>query len=282
MSRKILLCSGLIAFFALSLVCGPVTSGYAKTEFKDEQVPKSVKEDLKKSLAKVDRDQEHALIEQLKKAGASYFPELTAPAQKAPSLHDPEIQREMVGVYLADMCYAFVFDKNKDSLKYAEAIDSLLTRLGHNNPKVVAQYKKTLKDFEGPAAKRAFRELEKTVEQSLTEIINTRGGLDLAVDATYGWLIENLYLIGEIAAQKNYDPKFMAFLTQQKKPVLEFIGVLDTFKKVPEFAKIVERDERVAFLQGIAGKLKATGKIGKADVEAIRGSIVKARAAIVR
>lgn len=265
---------------AASLLIGTTASLFAE----EVKVPKPLKEDVRKALARIEKDgpEEHEFIEKLKKAGASYYPELTAIPEKAQQYQDKEKQRMMVGVYLMDMSWAMVFGKNKDSLKYAEAIDSLLTRLGFSNKKVVRQYGKFVKDFSGPNAKKAFKKLDKAIDNSLLEILGKPDGLDLAVDATYGWIIEGLYLSTEIVAQKNYDPKFLTLLNEQKKSVKLVKDLLDTFKKNPTFAKMVERDQRLPLLEGVLNKLKAPEKVTPAVIDAIRAVVTKERADIIK
>lgn len=259
-----------------------VTGVYAFAASKP--VPEGLKKNLKTALAKLEKEcpEEHVFIEKMKKAGASYFQELAAPTEKAQSYTDPEIQRMMVGVYLVDMSYAMVFGKNKESLKAGEAIDALLTKLGYNDPKIVAQYKKAVKGMDSPDVKKAFKALDKAIDTALPKMIDTQEGLDLPVDAAYGWLIEVMYLATETVAQKNYDPKFLTLLNEQKKSVKVVIDILNVFKENKELAPIVERNERLPLLQDISKRLKNPKKMGKEDVEAIRTLVAKARAEIVK
>ncbi|MDO9559060.1 MAG: hypothetical protein Q7I89_05165 [Syntrophales bacterium] len=247
-------------------------------------VPEGIKKDLKAVLAKLEKEcpEGHVFIEKMKKAGASYFQELTAPTAKAQSYTDAEIQRMMVGVYHFDMSYAMVFGKNKESLKAGEAIDVLLTKLGYNDPKIVAQYKKAMKGIDGPNVKQVLKDLDKAIDAALPKMINTQEGLDVPVDAAYGWIIEALYLVTETVAQKNYDPKFLVLLNEQKKSIKMVIDTLNVFKNNKELAAIVERNERLPLLQDISKRLKDPKKMGKEDVEAIRTMVAKARAEIVK
>jgi len=259
-----------------------VTGVYAFAAIK--LVPEGIQEDLRTALAKLEKEcpEEHVFIEKMKNAGASYFQELAAPTERAQFYTDPEIQRMMVGVYLVDMSYAMVFGKNKESLKAGEAIDALLTKLGYNDTKIVAQFKKAVKGLDSPNVKQVFKDLDKAIDTALPKMINTQEGLHLSVDAAYGWLIEVMYLTTETVAQKNYDPKFLALLNEQKKSVKVIIDILNVFKEDKELAAVVERNKRLPLLQDISKKMKIPKKMGKEDVEAIRIMVAKARAEIVK
>lgn len=279
MTRKNIFYIGLTALFALALVCGSFTNGHAQ----QKQVPKALKEELRKALADLEKGgQEHEVIERMKKAGASYFPELTAPVQKGKTLRNIEVQRQIVGVYTMDMAYASVFGKNKESLQFAEAIDSGLTGIGFTNRKITNRYKKAMKDFQGADSKKAFAELDKAIDATLEEALQTPAGMELAVEATYGWWVEGLYLTTEIAAQKNYHPKFIAFVNDQKKTTQTMMRIFDLFKKYPEFAAMMDVEERMPIVRGILNKLKKADKIGKADIDAIRGTVSEARTGILK
>jgi hypothetical protein len=270
----------LLLFFGLLVLLVTELPGLAA----GKPVPAGIKKDLLRALGKLEKacPEEHVFIEKMKKAGASYFQELAAPTARAQSYTDPEKQRLMVGVYLVDMSYAMVFRKNKESLKAGEAVDVLLTKLGYNDPTIVRQYKKAVKDMETPNIRRALTDLEKEIEKALPKMIDKEDGLELAVEAAYGWLVEVLYLTTETVAQKNYDPKFLALLNEQKKSVKVIMDILDVFKKNKDLAEIVERGQRLPLLQDIARRMKSPKEMGKDDVEAIRNMVAKARAEIVR
>lgn len=247
-------------------------------------VPEGIQKKAQAALAKLEKEcpEEHVFLDRLRKAGASYFPELTAPTEKAPSYTDPEIQRMMVGVYLVDMSYAMVFGKYRECLKAGEAIDGLLTKLGYNDPYISAHYRKAVQGLDGPHVRKLFKELDKAIETTLPRMIKTHDGLDLPVDAAYGWLIEGIYLAAETVAQKNYDPKFLVLLNEQRKSIRVVIEILDVFKHDPELAALVERNERLPLLEQMAKRMKDPKKMGKDDVEAIRTAVAKARKEIVR
>ncbi|MDD5628346.1 MAG: hypothetical protein PHU21_04740 [Elusimicrobia bacterium] len=247
-------------------------------------VKKEIRDDLRQALAAMAKEspEKHLFLDKLKKAGASYFPELLAPADQVSRYQDNDKRRQMVGVYLVDMSYAAVFEKKKDSLRYAQDLDGLLTELGYNDKKVVAQYQKALKDFNGPQSKKIFKDLDRLIVKSWSDILGRPGGLELAVDASYGWCIEMLYLTGEIAAQKNYDPKFLGFLSEQEDMTRTFTGILEVFKNEPTFAELVERDERLTVLQEISAKLKNPGQITQQTVDEVRVVVTKARVELMK
>jgi len=266
------------AVLGMSVLAGLATPAGATN------VRKEIRDDLRAALAAMEKQSpdKHLFLDQLKKAGASYFPELTAPSEQSSRYQDADKRRQMVGVYLVDMSYSIVFDKKKATLKYAQALDSLLTELGFNDKKVVAQYQKAVKDFNGPQSKKIFKDLDRLIMKSWSDILSRPGGIELAVDASYGWCIEMLYLTGEIAAQKGYDPKFLGFLSEQKEMTQTFIGVLDVFKNEPSLAKAVERDERLPVLQAISGKLQDPARITQKTVDDVRTVVTKARGEITR
>ncbi|MCX5794601.1 MAG: hypothetical protein NTY77_03790 [Elusimicrobia bacterium] len=269
-----------VSILGMSVLTGIATPAAAV----QTEVRKEIRNDLRKALAAMAKEspEKHLFLDQLKKAGASYFGELTAPADQVSRYQDSDKRRQMVGVYLVDMSYAMVFDKNKDSLRYAQDMDGLLTELGFNDKKVVKQYQKAVKDFNGPESKKIFKDLDRLIVKSWSDILGRPGGLQLAVDASYGWWIEMLYLTGEIAAQKNYDPKFLGFLSQQSDTTRTFIGILDVFKNEPTLAQLVGRDERLLVLQEVAGKLKNPAQVTQQTVDEIRAIVTKARTEMMK
>jgi hypothetical protein len=277
--QKIICRQDFVVFLMVCVLIGVGTNVYPGIEI----VPDSLKEDMQRALSRLEKEcPDHKFIEKMKHAGASYFPEIAARPEKAQVYRDAEIQRQMVGVYLFDMSYASVFGKNKDSVKYADAINTLLTKRGFNNKKVVQQYKKAVSNFNGPDAKKIFIELGKVIESSLDEVIDTPGGLHLAVDAAYGGLIEGLYLTTEIVAQKNYKPQFLRLLNEQKNSCKLVMEIMDILKSHPDFAQFAECNERIETIKTIFNKMKTPNQMNKANVEEIRVLVAKIRADIVK
>ncbi len=247
-----------------------------------KEIDPSILKDVKSALQRLEKDgpEENELFEEMKTAGASYIPELSADPKKIDSLVGPEQQRTMVGVYLMDMSYAFAFGKNKESLQYADATNRLTDKLGFANDKIIKEYQKAVQDPDSAEAKAVFKNLEKTIENSFEEVISTPAGFDLAVDAVYGWLIEGLYISSEIAAQTNYDPKFIKFVNDQKPTINVMTGLFNSIKNSPHLEEISEKEERLAVLSKIAGALSAPA-IGKKEIDEVRAIVTEVRKAIV-
>jgi len=84
--------------------------------------------EMKTLLADDVRD--HArMMKELKKAGASYIPEITTPLSKAREVKDKDIQRILWGMYSFDTAYATVFGKKKEMAERIRAADDLARSL---------------------------------------------------------------------------------------------------------------------------------------------------------
>lgn len=239
---------------------------------------------VKAILDKVEKEcpDEPVLLEQMKKAGASYIPELTVDPKKADSIVNVKQQNLMVGVYLMDMTYAFVFDKKKESAKCAEAINKLLDKCGFSNDKSYKLYQKTLKEIDSPEGKKNLQDLaNKLIDDGFNDLIKTNAGFEHTIDVFYAWLIEGLYISGEIAAQSNYDPKFIKFVNE-KKPVIDTVNNLfDAMKTSAELEKACKKDERMIVLSQIKSALSAE-KVTSKEIDKVRTIVAKVRKDIVK
>jgi len=248
------------------------------------QVPKELQDDVNKALAKLEKEspEDTEFLERLKEAGASYLPELTVPAARLDTYTAPEKQAMMVGVYTFDLCYAVVFSKYSDCLNYADAINKLLSNLGYNGPKIVRSYKKAVQDFSSPEPRKSFEDLRKAINQTLPDIIDKPTGLEVAVEITYGGLIEAIYVTSQIVAQKDYSQQFLDLLSEQKNAVRVLTEVFEAFGKNPVLAEIIKRNERLLVLRNLFERMEGPQPINKADVEAIRSIVSKVRADIIK
>lgn len=268
----------------VSFVVCLLAAGTFYLSAKDMKIDPATLAKIKAILDKTEKEcpDETVLLEDMKKAGASYIPELTVDPKKADSIVDPEQQNLMVGVYLMDMTYAFVFDKKKESFKCAEAINKLLDKCGFNNKKVYKQYLLTMKKMDSPDGKKNLTDLvNKLIDNAFNDLIKTHGGFDHTIDAFYAWLIEGLYISSEIAAQSNYDPKLIGFVNE-KKPVIDTINnIFEAIKDSPDLEKITEKDERIVVLSKIKNILSAK-KIGRKEIDEVRAIVTKERAEIIK
>lgn len=265
---------------------GGVCAWAAEPAAMPEAVPDDLQATVREVLWKLQSEgaEENELLERMRIAGASFNAELAADAAKSDTYLEEETQRMMVGVYLMDMSYATVFGKHQESLEFAAATEALSAKLGFSSPKIMAQYRAALETVEQETIRNQLRNLENTIETSWNDYMDKPQGLDFAVDATCGWMIEGLYLVMELAAQTDYDLAFVRFIEEQRVSIRLTVELLSLFTEHPGLAEMVERDERLQLFDSILAVMKNmdTEKIDREQLDFLRRLVVDTRAKIVQ
>jgi len=244
----------------------------------------AVKSEVVAAIKRIEKEglQEYELIKLWKESGASYLRELTAPTDKADSYVNAEVQRMMVGVYLMDMNYAQTFGRYNDAKKFAEALDILFGKLGFRNRELQLCCQEIMDNVQDQDKDKLYRKLDEVIDRIWVDYVNTEKGLDLTIDGLYGWILEGLYLSGEITAQQDYDPVFMSYLNKQMHYFKKMKDTLKIFKKGSALAEMVEQSERLQIIQEVIDQLGADRNITSRDVLANRRLIARERADIIQ
>jgi hypothetical protein len=249
----------------------------------------AISEDFRKkiedTLERVEKDGPEAaqLVIDLKAGGASYMPELLAPV--APEKYQQEEkQRLITGIYLMDLTYAAVFDKNKDTAEYALAIYSLADKLGFPVPKMEKQIRETIAHIDAPDAQKRIEALTEAIEEddSWKNMISSPKGIQFMSELLYGWMLEGIYISSELAAQANYRPNYLKVLSDHKSYVKTYMELLDQFIGMPELASTMRTEERLNTIKTLSGLLSGPDLLTKGQVEEIRKVAGEARSRIVK
>ncbi len=220
-------------------------------------------------------------IADLKKAGASFVPELLAPASDASKYIDKESMRSMVGIYLFDLTYAMEFGKKYETIGLANAVNTLLSNLGQNDSQLKAEFTKAMAQFKKDGTTKAVNDIVEKLATRWASMINTEDDLELMIEATFAWMVEATYIVSEITAQQDYDPKFMQLLNEQSVTVSQLVQVIDSFKGQPKFEKLFESDWRIDVMKNLIVSFKDKD-ITKNDVNLIRTIITGTRDRIIK
>ncbi len=250
----------------------------------DTAISEDLRKQIEKTLDRVEKDGPEAarLVDDLKSGGASYMPELLAPV--APEKYQQEERQRLIsGVYLMDLTYAAVFEKNKDTAEYALAIYSLADKLGFPVPQVEKQVRETLAHIDCPDAEKRIEALLDAIEDddSWKSMIASPKGVQFMSELFYGWMLEGIYLAAELAAQSNYNPKFLKALNEHKSYVKSYMELLDQVAAKPELASALRTEERLNTMKALSDLLSGPNPITKGEVEEIRKVAAQARKQIV-
>ncbi len=220
-------------------------------------------------------------IADLKKAGASFIPELLAPASDVTKFTDKESMRAMVGIYLFDLTYAMEFGKKKETIGLANAVNTLLSNLGQNDSQLKAEFTKAIEQFKKDGTTKEISDITEKLANRWVSMINTEDEVELMLEATFAWMVEGIYIVSEITAQQDYDPEFMQLLNEQRVTASQLVEIIDAFKNQPRFGKLFESDWRIEVIKGLMASFKDKD-ISKNDVNAIRVLITDVRKKILK
>ena len=223
-----------------------------------------------------------ALMAGLREAGASYLPELVAPADDN-AYQDPERRRMMTGVYLMDLTYATTFYQNSPAAHYGQALARLLDQLGFPRPDLEREYRDALENIDQPDGEEQFKALLKRLNEDTgyQEMLKTEDGMDVIVDGLYGFLVEALYLTAETTVLSDYNPAYLKYINDMRESFLIYRDLLLKFERFPELAEMVEKNQRIDFITQLLKTLGDLDQVDRKEVDLLRPIIVKARNDIV-
>jgi hypothetical protein len=265
-------------------VCGMMFGGMSAPA-QDNPINPALKLEVEQALKEFESKgpQEYEIFELWEKSGASYIRELTAPVDKADAYVDEEAQRMMIGIYLMDMNYAAVFNREKDAADFARAAKGLIEKLGFQDKELTDTYSKLIdqaRDVENISE--MYEQVDEAIEGLWMKYIDTEAGLDLAVDGLYGWLVEGLYLATEVTAQQNYDAMFLKYLQDQMTYLQSMEKLLVLLSNYPDLAAMVETSERLPFILGIMHTIRTARLVTQPQVDEVRKLITEARNMIIQ
>ncbi len=281
-------CNSLVtsAFFSLFVVF--IGNAYAEE-------PQTLTPELKTSISKVISELNACLLHprakgsvngeqyvaDLKKAGASFVPELLAPASDASKYTDKEAMRDMVGIYLFDLIYAMEFGKKKETIALANAVNTLLSNLGQNDSQLKAEFQLAMKQFKKDGTTKAINDIVEQLATRWASMITTEDDVELMLEATFAWMVEATYIVSEITAQQDYDPKFMQLLSEQRVTATQLVKIIDSFKGHPKYERFFESHWNLSIIKNIIVSFKDS-KLTKEDVNIIRTIITDTRNKIIK
>ena len=219
----------------------------------------------------------------LREIGASYLPEIVAPADIDKYQH-MERRRIMTGVYLMDLTYAATFGRNEPAARYGQAIYQLLEQVGYPQPDMERRYREALAQIDQPGGDERLQQLAKEQEQdaSWQEKLKTGDGVDFVADNLYGFMLEGLYLTSELCFLSNYDASSMMYVGYMRDSFQAYDKLLYRLGESSEFATSIDTHERLNFLASILVILGDRPEISSAQLDALRPAIAKARRLIVQ
>ncbi|MDD2237213.1 MAG: hypothetical protein PHP44_09460 [Kiritimatiellae bacterium] len=260
---------------------GTITLALSATALEvSDELRLRVEKDIK--LVEQEGPQMGDLMAGMREAGASYLPELTAPCD-ATRYQAQERRRMMVGVYLMDLTYAATFYQQQDAAHYGQAIATLLEQLGFPQPDMERDYREALDQIDLPGGEARLQALLEAEQQDTAwqEMLRNGDGAALVVGGLYGMLIEALYLTCETCVLSDYNPTFIRFVSDMRDSFRIFNRVLLDFDDAPEFAELIDRDERITFVTTLVSLLNDIPSLGAEQIRQLRPIIAKARADIV-
>jgi hypothetical protein len=219
----------------------------------------------------------------LREIGASYLPELVAPADI--NHYQTMGRRRLIsGVYLMDLTYAATFDRRDAAAKFGDALYQLLDQLGHPQPELERRYREVLAGIDDPGGDARLQQLVQDMNSDAwwQDKLRTGHGVPLVADSLYGFLIEGLYITTELCFLSDYNPSALIYVGYLRESFKGYMRLLNRLGESPEFATAFEMNDRLNFLASILVILGDLPEVGPAQIDALRPAIAKARREIVR
>jgi len=230
--------------------------------------------EMKTLLADDVRD--HArMMKELKKAGASYIPEITTPLSKAREVKDKDIQRILWGMYSFDTAYATVFGKKKEMAERIRAADDLARSL-NLSASVMPAMKKLAQKKGQITVDDVTNTLAKEIERVLPQISDKPKDVEFWADAAYGGVVQGIYIVTELIAMNDYSPGMMALLNSQKEHI-SFLEAVELYKPHLKAGKMAQYCQRFEALEPIHQILLNKNTYTKDDCEKARLLITEVR-----
>jgi hypothetical protein len=218
----------------------------------------------------------------LREVGASYLPELVAPAD-VDRYQTPERKRQILGAYLMDLTYAATFGRQEPTARYGQAIYRLLGDLGYPNPGMERRYREALEQIDLPGGDERLRQLaeEQDNDTAWQDMLRSGEGVEIVADGLYGFLVEGLHLTTELCVLSGYDPAFMAYVGYMRDSFEAYKRLLHRIGENEELARLVQDDDKLDFLATILFIYADLPQLGPAQIDSLRPAIQKARREIV-
>ncbi len=248
-------------------------------------IPDDLREQVLQKIDRIEKDGPNMaeMMAALREAGASYLPELVAPID-VDKYQDMERRRMILGVYLLDMTYAGVFHQTGPAARYGQAVFQLLSELGFPMPEREREYREALDRLDEPGGEEQMRDLfnEQMNDTAWQEMLDTEDGLDLVVNALYGFLVEGMYLAAELGILSHYDARFLGHVSEMRVSFRALGDVLDLFKDDPRLSPRLRADDRLRFIASLLQLFGDTPIITPELLDNLRPMIREARDGIVR
>jgi hypothetical protein len=230
--------------------------------------------EMKTLLANDARD--HAkMMKDLKKAGASYIPELTTPLAKAGEVKDKDVQRILWGMYSFDTAYASVFGKKKEIADRIKACDDLALSL-NLSASVMPAMKKLAQKKEEITIDDVTNTLASEIENVLPQISDKPKDVEFWADAAFGGVVQGMYIVTELIAMNDYKPEMISLLSSQEEHI-KFLEAVELFKPHLKSGKMAQYCKRFETLEPIHEILLSKKSYTKEDCEKARVLVTKIR-----
>ena len=216
----------------------------------------------------------------LKEAGASYQPLLTAAQINLEQYDNAHSQAVMSGVLMVDTIYAAAFLKKSDTVTFMKKSRRLSNQAGVTIP--LTNKLKAL--LENPEKMEDFSALQLVIKEFIDRIIKDGLASDqqlaLFVDRMYGGTIEGVYVITELIAQNDYSPSMMAYVKLLHKRLLLMTRLFNVFQGDPAFAKVLNLNHRMGLI-GDLNNIITARKITSREVDRLRVMVTPQREALL-
>ena len=219
----------------------------------------------------------------MREAGGAYLPEIV-PSGDVDLYQDVDRRRMAVGAFAMNLLYASAFRQAQPAARFGQAACALLAELGHPWPEAERRFREALERIDDPGADDGIRLLlaELTASSEWRDLLDDPDGLALLADATYGYLVEGLYLAVEIAALSNYHANYVRFVADMRNALMAFEPALRLFAEEPALAILVARSARPRTVAALLETLGDYPDVGADQIKAIRPLAAQARNAFAR
>jgi hypothetical protein len=271
-----------LQFFAAALFLatsiGFTSCGADEVESEEEIIPEdqqiSTETEIKLDLAIGDIPSPTKLTAEIPKAGASYDKSLMNPNSKASSYSSNYQKGINLGIYLADLSYAAVFNQSQDAGSYIATCKSMADGLGISQAFDDQLLKKFESNMTNPDS------LVSVIDQAYAnadKFLRSNDRVQTASLVLAGGWIEGLYVTTKIVGDSEItdeNQKLFQSIGEQKFSLKNLINLVSIYKDNPDHAKLLEQLE---VLKGVYDNIAKPSKINAAQVAAIRDKIVPLR-----
>jgi len=230
--------------------------------------------EMKTLLANDARD--HAkMMKELKKAGASFVPQITTPLSKAGEIKDKDVQRVLWGMYSFDTAYASMFGKKKEMADRIKTCDDLARGL-NLSASVMPAMKKLAQKKEEITIDDVTNTLAKEIETVLPQVSDKPKDVEFWADAAFGGVVQGMYIVTELIAANNYSPEMISLLNSQNEHI-KFLEAVELFKPHAKTGKMAQVCKRFETLEPVHKILLGKKAYTKDECEQVRVIVTKVR-----